>query len=37
MSGECVWHSSALLKSRTTFWRKSRVALARCVVVNRIW
>jgi len=38
MSGECVGHSEALIKSETTFWRKSsRVALALCDVVNRIW
>jgi len=32
---QCVGHSAALLKSRTTFQRKSRVALARCDDVNR--
>jgi len=36
MSGECVGHSSALMKSGTTFWRKPWVALARRDV-DRMW
>jgi len=30
MSGECVGHSSALMKSGTTFWRKSCLSSMWC-------